>query len=429
MLGVWPGKSYTPSLHAPMNPKMLYEAIGSAKSVKLGLASNPESSSAWVKTLIDPAHAREYGCRGIPDENQQPSLVLCGRDTTTYTPYTLPGNGNSFYYLNDSNVWTQGTAGDISFIYVSDVYMFQLGIRNPLMFLYIGWGTYRESSCWVLQLVFSNTLVNTDNSLARLVAQSSTVSWVGKEIDRAGYFEAGYYLPRAFVGSDAQLTVNIDDFSNLVSFTSDASEGVYAISTFNDYDIYRYWKGTTNYKAIINVLGSQIVLPQRVEYCAPQGFGGMRPYFVHFSVYSSGRDSETNNSWAFRVTTNQVVERLCPYSSGGSDAAIYDRMSVEDMIALYDSFDLLFPASYNDFKKVWNYIKRNGPKALSFVVSVMRHFPNDTVKTVGDAIDMLVNQTKAENFRRATVWEKAAQGALNTRVRNQKRKKLVAKKA
>lgn len=44
------------------------------------------SSSAWYKSVLDPAHAREYGCVGIPDENKDPSVVVCRRRDGTISP-------------------------------------------------------------------------------------------------------------------------------------------------------------------------------------------------------------------------------------------------------------------------------------------------------------------------------------------------------
>lgn len=37
------------------------------------------NSRAWYRTVVDPAHARGYGCVGVPDENQDPTLVLTTR--------------------------------------------------------------------------------------------------------------------------------------------------------------------------------------------------------------------------------------------------------------------------------------------------------------------------------------------------------------
>lgn len=49
-----------------------------------------DNAGAWVKTLLDPAHSREYGCRGLPDENRDPTLVYNGREDMSFGPKQAP---------------------------------------------------------------------------------------------------------------------------------------------------------------------------------------------------------------------------------------------------------------------------------------------------------------------------------------------------
>lgn len=367
--------------HAPINPKTLYSAIGSAQSVKLGLASNPESSSAWVKTVIDPAHAREYSCRGIPDENQDPTLVYYGRDTLTLTPGWL-STGNIFQFTGSG--WARTSAAkDIVW---NSVYIVQTGLvsRNVII-VAIGDGVVND----VNQVLMARSDVTdatgaSPGDTVRLVSQSLTVSWAGKELDRGGIFEAGY-VPYVDVqtGSQDQVSVSLDDFSNYATFTSSSDDGVYMIGRFNQYDMYKWWKNVGKLAVSVKSNGGTCAGNEVTEFIAPTAYGAWRPSVVRY-VTNAQQD------WILRVTYNTVVEVMRPYNQGGTDSAVYDMDSVQDVIAIYDSLDLIFPARYNDFKKVWNWIKSNAPAAVSLTASVLRHFPS--AAGVANALNMLVGQ-------------------------------------
>lgn len=369
-------------------------AIGSAKSVKLGLASNPESSSNWVKTLIDPAHAREYGCRGIPDENQQPTLVLNGRETYTYTSDFNTGTGSTQYFIKSGTTWTRLTDG-IYQAHWNELYIVMLGLTRAYVTIYKGWGSSTVTGAVneAMSVNWVDNMTSTSGNMSRLVAQSATVDWVAQEINRAGYYEAGYLLPKISDHSTSNYMycdLRLDDIPNLTTYTGNAEDGCYIVATFNDYDTYRYWKGRKQVQMRVRLDGIDVnVGDVYSEYVNPQGFGGMRPYFIHYVGFTTNNsDATALNPWGLRVTTNQVVETMAPYNAGGSDAAVYDRASVEDMISLYDAVDLIFPASYNDWKKVWGWIKSNSARLPSFAASVMRHFPQ--TRSLGNALGALI---------------------------------------
>lgn len=378
-----------------MNPKTLSQAISSAQSVKLGLASNPESSSAWVKTLIDPAHAREYGCRGIPDENQQPTLVLNGRVTSTYYSGNLVGGGLTryvIYNLSTGSWMTTNTAYKTQ--WSSATFLMLPGVARPLYVLYYGTAaiTSDGNASEAFAVNYIGEMVETKDRQSRVVAESATLSWIAQELNRGGYVEAGYWLPRTVLDGDTtKVYIDYEELTNLVTYTGTSDDGCYIVSSFNDYDMYRYWKGKRDVQVYLNYKGYQSALDNPFsDDMAPQGYGGMRPFFITYHAFDAagGAGAFESNPWGLRLTMNQVVETMCPYKEGGSDSAVYDHASVEDMIALYDSMDLIFPARYNDWKKVWSWIKQNASKAPSLAASVMRHFP--TTRALGDALAVLV---------------------------------------
>lgn len=62
------------------------------------------TSSAWYKSVLDPAHAREYGCVGIPDENKDPSVVVCRRRDGTISPGWFVGQRCLAYLPADATI-------------------------------------------------------------------------------------------------------------------------------------------------------------------------------------------------------------------------------------------------------------------------------------------------------------------------------------
>lgn len=362
----------------------MYSAIGGAQSVKLGLASNPESSSAWVKTVIDPAHAREYSCRGIPDENQDPTLVYYGRDTLTLNAGFFEALTSTTYALVNGT-WT-ASSGMTNFVF-SDVYVVQTGlVTNNVLLIAVGNATRNTATVPVVcyKSITDSTGVGVQDTV-RLVAQSLTVGWGGKELNRGGLFEAGY-LPFSLTSSSStdSAMLNLDNFPNYATYNAGSADGCYIIGRFNQYDMYKWWKTQGTLELYLMFEDARVKVPANTEYVSPTSWGGWRPSVVRYTT-----NGETD--WLLRVTYNTVVELMKPYNAGGTDGALYDMASVQDVIAIYDSLDLIFPSKYNDFKKVWNWLKSHAPKALSLAASLLRHFPR--TKRVADALDVLVGNT------------------------------------
>lgn len=316
---------------------------------------------------MDPAHAREYSCRGIPDENQDPTLVYYGRDTITLHP--------SYYSVNtlwclEGTAWKKiGSATDIKW---DTVYVIQTGdILNNIIVVLVGSGTVSSATKSLLSVVIQTGDADVKSGdTARLVAQSLTFSWAGKELNRGGLFESGYVPYSSVKNTDGRQTAYLDlgGMPNYATYTGSSEDGCYIVGAFNQYDMYKWWKTAGSKNLVIKVLGYPVTLTFDSEFVVPSTVGGWRTSVVRYITNGEA-------DWILRLTFNQVVEVLRPYSAGGTDAASYDMASVQDVIAMYDSMDLIFPARFNDFKKVWDWIKSNAPKAIPIAVSVLSHFP------------------------------------------------------
>lgn len=397
----------------------MYSAIGGAQSVKLGLASNPESSSSWVKTIIDPAHAREYSCRGIPDENQDPTLVYYGRDTLTLTTEYF-GSLTGSTYIYESGAWTASTAATRHVF--SDVYVIQTGlVVNNIVLVAVGTCTKSTETRYpvlVYKVITDSTGVGVDDTV-RLVAQSLTVGWGGKELNRGGLFEGGY-LPFSQTSVDRQSnvtgTLSLDDFPNYATYNAGSADGCYIIGRFNQYDMYKWWKAQGNTQLGLLVNNSFAKVGTALDYVAPVHWGAWRPSVVRY-ITNGEKD------WLLRVTYNTVVELMKPYNAGGTDGALYDMASVQDVIAIYDSMDLIFPSRFNDFKKVWSWIKANGPKAAGVAASLLRHFPR--TRKLAMALDILIGRVPYDlaGVQRNVVVKAAPPPLLLTNGPSKKRKR------
>lgn len=314
-------------------------AIGAAKSVKLGLASVPESTSSWFKTVMDPAHAREYGCNGVPDEAHCPSLILQDRVTQVLTP-------NSFarWYTN-STTPVDGTA-----VKIQDVWIIQSQVASDH---FIAWarGTFTPSSGGNAQSGYSlayitNTGPSASAQLARCVAFSATVEYVGIELNRGGYFEA-CHVPQGAQSGDASVLgvrYNVPEFTNYVSYTARAEQGVYIVCRMNDMDVATMWGPPRTIKFAVNVNDSIILAGDKTTYWPNPGSGWMANA-VHY-VTTNVED------WVLRVTANRTWEVAKSPAEGGRDGVVMDESALKAYLHITDVFDPIYPASFNDLQKV-----------------------------------------------------------------------------
>lgn len=339
-------------------------AIGSARSVKLGLASSPEASSAWFKTVVDPAHAREYGCRGIPDENREPTLVLQFRDTTSVSAADFKA----------ADAYNISTGAKAKLANVREVYIIACpwSVVNNLVLA--ARGTSSDGSTEVIAFITPPTVdrpwASTTFEQARPISTSVTVDWIGTELYRGGYFEAGY-LPTQKSGSG--VGVDVTKLSNYVTYTNTAEAGVYAVGQINQYDQYRWWRNAKNNTSPTGLfigsswfgLGLQAT-PTDLD-ADPYSSGWRAPVVRYMPI--------SEEHWVLRITAAQAVEVMAAPEAGGTDGADYDPGTVQGYIAFCDQYDLIFPAEYNDAGALMALIGKVLPRAWNAMKYIFGSVP------------------------------------------------------
>ena len=366
----WACNPHHVPIPATSNQHSLISAIGSAKSVKLGLASSPDASSAWFKTVVDPAHAREYGCRGIPDENHEPSLVLQFRKTDMLRSGTIGGTNSS------------GSGVEISKI--TEVYVIQVfGLVSTNVITVIrGTNEGGDEGMSVRSVDVSNSAwKDVKWPQARAISNSLTVDWIGTELNRGGFFEAAY-LPMSYVdttprGASGYYSYGIDlsSFGTYTSYTASSDAGVYVVGAINSYDQYKWWRsGQASYNTVLNITGpSGGVWPISVPVGGdmsldPFGMG------TRVSVVRYIPPSDTSE-FVIRYTANAAVEVTASPARGGSDGASYDPAAIEMYRTLADQMVLIFPASYNDLGTLWTSLKNLIPKIPTVMKALTGFIP------------------------------------------------------
>lgn len=354
---------------ATSNSSGLVNAIGSAKSVKLGLASSPDASSAWFKTVVDPAHAREYGCRGIPDENHEPTLVLQFRETNIVRSGTFTG--------------TTSSGASFTFTEIRDVYLIQVfgSITSNVWEVVRGVNEAGAEVIYTGALDISNGAWSTVNwPQARSISNSLTVDWIGTELNRGGYFEAAYLPLEQSVGSSSSGTVysyaiDLSKFGTYTSYTASSDQGAYIVGAINSYDQYRWWRSGSAPKTSLSIKGPNggtwLIKPDETRDLSMEPYGvGTRVSVVRFVPPSS------TSEFVIRHTANLAVEVMASPARGGSDGASYDPSAVEMYRTLVDQMTLIFPASYNDLGTLWAGLKGLIPKIPSVMRALTGFVPN-----------------------------------------------------
>lgn len=336
----------------------------------MALAASEYSSTPWVRTLLDPAHAREYGCRGIPDDNQMPTLLLNGRQTTAIrAASTSPTNGSYLRYTS-ADGFTTGTTYNGTIDNVLDITLVQTGGILTPYFLVTHLITSTGQELWAVRYITTDIDDRITNP-ARLVATSATCEWIGKEINKGGYWESGYGIARL---DSSGLHVDTVANRNMVTFSANAGTGVYAVSKFNNFDQYKMWNTKATRRANIDVASNSGALGtiqlDYIDYTTISLNYTFTPVFVTYYP-----DPTSSPDFLLRYTIAEVAEIVTPYNQGGIDGAKYDPQTAVDIRHLYDDIDLIFPASYNDYRKVLNFLTKNVKRLPGFMASLSTHFP------------------------------------------------------
>lgn len=318
--------------------------------------------------MLDPAHAREHHCRGIPDENRDPTIIANGRCDGTIGTSNLWNVKNEYiaaawYY---ASTWKKMSNPKVAVKSQVNSFTVYTCAQWGTCIIYDGVFQHTEGSssttsskiAMLYRSISFNFNMTEDANIrgARAIGVSHTLSNVTAWANKGGFFTAGHVpLTRYFNDTSEAVElatpVKTDEYA---TYNADSGAGVYGISRPRSVDMMKIFGEEDQDQ--VSLGGNTLVGFPYLKYPAPA-------WDVVFTSYEP-----SSADWRIRCTQFYVVEANADYSKGGGDGAAYDRSALDFALAILDKEEFLFPASANDFKqvirRVWETVKRWGASIL-----------------------------------------------------------------
>lgn len=357
-------------------------------------AAVPQNSSAFLRTVLDPAHMIDYGCMGIPDANNNPTLTLMPRTT-----HTVPTAGTGFIY--HTGKWNLDSNNKAANIVYDTVYLIMTEVVTNLIVVHTGSCDYNSvpNQPYCLVSTFTDDvemITSVDDSAVRLIARGMTISHVGEMQYRGGYFDClgltnnnGYVMD----GNTVHWSCPLQQAVSEQNF--EGSQGVYCVLKPNNEANYKQWRN-------IDTKGEQLwIVPPNTPNDATDkyiraGITGLSlattpafaPSVVKFIPPAPWKAGTAN--WSLRVSVYTAYEyRVVPSMSHNLSTS--DPATIATMFALMQHHTPYYPASYNDFKKIMAKIREiyNQYKPLIDVAAGFVPYGNN----INAGVDALLNAT------------------------------------
>lgn len=371
------------------------QSIRKSKSVSTGIRSlrspMPAYSRAYYATVLDPAHASEYDCLGMPDDNTMPTIVRASRAT-----YNIPMNLTGEYYavadaggnfakvnLTESNITT------IYFIQTADSSMDLVVLYN---------GTFKASNAtysWVVKPILNSgtaSFVQRNNSTDeyfRVIARSMTISQTGPKVYRSGYFVG--YSPKSSTQYDDgnNASSRMMDLRNITDYQvfTHPGNGVYSVLPIVNQPAAVQWRHLDSKETVSLVLpsGTTCTLPSGLFYVDKEL--DTTAFYSHVVGYFPASNVTSSSQLSIIVTVSTVVERQTAKSEGGTNAVKKDAAVFNVVGALNEVTNGYYPDSYNDLKQVLRKIQNAYLKHQDIVNAAAGFIPyGQTVKSVLDTL-------------------------------------------
>lgn len=406
----------------PVNPGAKGSKYLPAANVRVN-----DMSSAWYKTVLNPAHVRSYGCKGIPDENRNPTSVLDERKDITIssfdsgTPtwvyemdwFMCPSIASRSYdgaYDNKGTraktvkVAPKAISGQPDFAqhglkcmlritaaHIDRVEMFScahMGLVIRLIGSFQGsyntglwyvngndWVKSADSKLDETQMMFGISGVIDQNLgfTARPVGCSVTVDNVTPWSYLGGYYTAGHIPMMVGQLQEENFQDKMDDLSytlpgattlqNYVTYTGQTSAGAYCISRPRNVHAMCWFGPITR-----NELCSSSEKQSQPQFYMRVPWCGIpdTAWDVAYVIWHP-----TSTQWSLLCTSFEVLEIMRSYAEGGCDGARYDKIAMDHLIAVLDYCDMCFEAGANDMNKVMSYIRRAVKRYKDPILSAM----------------------------------------------------------
>lgn len=359
------------------------------------------TTSAWVKTLFDPAHARDYGCVGLPDENRNPTNVISCRRDLVVSANALGSISNTVWRTNtpsdtaptkmtNSEITTlKGTTTRVSFFLLptNDLYIYMEGSF-----------TYKASSGGVETatpfLWYCYPVIQAMDIPAlggRALSASITVDNVTSWSDIGGYFVGGN-MPMKYVYDDdgiPDVYVTLAE-SQYATYTGQSAKGAYALCRPRTIDGISRFAEKQIVALAYSSAGSDVVNELSTSGGTDtQQYGFVLPYPAWDWAFVTYYPCSTQN-WTIRATIYNNTEVLRDYNAGGQDGATYDRTALNFAMGLCDNAQFCFPAEYNDAKRLLPFLRKMAKHFMPQILQAMG-LPQGLDNIVSPMVSFLLN--------------------------------------
>lgn len=329
------------------------QRIAKFKSVA---AAVPYGSTAYIRTVLDPAHMTDYGCTGIPDPNTNATLMYMPRSTIV-CPAT---SGSEFAF---EGTWTNAT-GKCSKRLINHYYIILTEVVSAVVVIGVGTCNHASSvSTWYASVnVYTEPAENisSDETKVRLVSRGMTVSHVGEQMYRGGFFEC-LSTPGSSAYVDSNNTykwsANLEKASSCQTFNG--TTGVYAVLKPNNDAAYMTWRSKD-----ASAEQLQVLLPETPGFGFGVAITGLtRPDMPAFCPcalkYIPPSVVNVDNgswNWSLRISYYSAYQYTTT-TANSTNMDNTDPAVIQAMFALMQHHVAYYPASYNDLRKILSNVR------------------------------------------------------------------------
>lgn len=365
------------------NSMRLNDQIAGHRSVRRGLAAIPNTSSAYLRTVLDPAHLMDYNCVGLPDDNKFPTRVIRNMQTHGFPSSFRPIGTNSLTSdsISSVDIWLTDAPG------------------APL--LYVAHGTQHYVARQA-ETALTN-IVSELKADSRIIARGLTVSQIGPKAQRGGYFQC--MQPTTYVTYNSTSNVNYytldqDNAESNPSAVLEGDSGVYCMLTPTQPQwnkAFHHLDDSEDVYVTIGHTSTRVWIGEPGFYSPPDNtpwhWNVIR--YIPTTPFKIGRASTSQADFATDVDTQLWNMRLTVFTSleyitsknQSTDATMSDPAAIAMLYALLEHHICFYPASYNEWRKVLGAVKETYKRYKPLIDVASGYIPyGATVKQVLDKL-------------------------------------------
>lgn len=325
-----------------------------------------ESSSSFARTILDPAHVKDYDPVGIPDTHS--GRTLCNKAVYTASLADVI-SGSSWYRINNDNAYSSAYPTDYESTTISQIYVIQ--DDNPFMPFYaLTEASFDEKRTWGVYFFPNSQLEAVNDKSYRLMGRGMTIEQVGPYAERGGYCACYRLMNMTESDSTSDKVMRVTKISdieaNLIE-NMDGIRGVYSVlrpAIQQNLVQWKHYDQTVQYK-LVDYSGVNIV-----NFTRPGVLYNDTAFSTNVvKIVPSSSLPLTDSKFNFRITASEAVE----YESNTQIGNHVDAQPgvIAMVLAMAPHVPSFYPASYNDLRQMLGKIKQAYTKNKALVEAAL----------------------------------------------------------